>query len=57
MVFYLEVLFSIVGILVDVLDCAFFLEIGMNDAIVFVEFLFLLFFLEFFNSFDELFIK
>lgn len=57
MVFDLEVLFSIVGILVDVLDCAFFLEIGMNDAIVFVEFLFLLFFLEFFNSFDELFIK
>ena len=57
MVFDFKVLFSIVGVFVDVLNSAFFIEIGMNDAIILVEFLFLLFFLEFLNSFDDLFIK
>jgi hypothetical protein len=57
MVFDFKVLFSIVGVFVDVLNSAIFLEISMNDAIILVEFLFLLFFLEFLNSFDDLFIK
>ena len=57
MVFDFKVLFSIVGVFVDVLNSAFFIEISMNDAIILVEFLFLLFFLEFLNSFDDLFIK
>ena len=57
MVFDFKVLFSIVSVFVDVLNSTFFIEIGMNDAIILVEFLFLLFFLEFLNSFDDLFIK
>ncbi len=57
MVLDFKVLFSIVGVFVDVLNSAIFLEISMNNSIILVEFLFLLFFLEFLNSFDDLFIK
>lgn len=48
---------SIVEVFVDVLNRAFFFEVRANDAIIFVELLFFLFFFEFPDAFDEEFVE
>lgn len=55
--FDLKILLSVVEILVDILDTSFLFEVGVNDAIVLIEFLLFLFFFEFFDAFDQKFVE
>ena len=57
MILDLKVLFAIVCILINVLNGSLLLEIGMDDAIILIEFFFLFLFFKFLDSFDKLLIK
>lgn len=57
MILDLKILFAVVCIFINVLNGSFLLEIGMDDAIILIEFFFLFLFFKFLDSFDKLLIK
>lgn len=55
--FGLKILLSIVKVLVDILNGAFFFEVSANNSIILIKLLFFLFLFEFSDAFDEKFVE